>query len=75
MLQPDRFRELPGDSDPATPTLIVVGPQDVRSWRKIYYFAPRKFASPAEWDIYASARFTFEIQLNLIQATTVIDRD
>lgn len=62
-----------GYRDTATPTFIIRGSQDVGSRRQIDYFAPRNFPATTERDVYAPAGFAFEIELNFIEATLVID--
>jgi hypothetical protein len=65
--------KLAGDRYTATPTFIVAGSQKVGSWLQIDDFTPPKFASPAEWNIYAPTRFAFQIQVDLIQPAAIID--
>jgi hypothetical protein len=66
---------LRGYPDTTTPAFIVRGSQDVGSWRQIDYFTPREFAATAEGNIYASAGFALEIELDFVQSTLVINRE
>jgi len=64
-----------GYVDAATPAFIVTGAQEVGSGREIDGFTPRQLVPATQRNVYASAGFALQIQINIIKAAAVIYRE